>query len=302
MRLVRFILFIFIVVIGIYFLFNFIRGLTSKNLSEISFSSSNQSANETRSLKEAIEKSLQDSEGTYALVVKNLKTGENYSLSEHKIFEAGSLYKMWVMVTVVNKIQKGDLKEDEVLSADIANLNNKFSIDPKKAEQTEGTISLTVNSALTQMITISHNYAALLLSEKVRLSTVANFLKENGFDESKVETEEGVSTTTAYEISNFLEKLYKKELANEQYSQKMIDLLKGQKLNNKLPKYLPKEITVAHKTGEIGWFSHDGGIVYTPKGDYIIVVLSESNSPSGAQDRIAQISKAVYDYFQRSSY
>ena len=92
--------------------------------------------------------------------------------------------------------------------------------------------------------------------------------------------------------------LYRLEkLADEQYTGLMVDLLKGQKLNEKLPKYLPKGTAVAHKTGEIGWFSHDVGIVYSPSGDYIIVVLSESESPAGANDRIAQVSKAVYEYF-----
>jgi beta-lactamase class A len=54
---------------------------------------------------------------------------------------------------------------------------------------------------------------------------------------------------------------------------------------------------MAHKTGELGQVSHDGGIVYTEKGDYIIVVLSESTLPKGAEERIANISKDVYAYF-----
>lgn len=77
-------------------------------------------------------------------------------------------------------------------------------------------------------------------------------------------------TTTSFDIALFFEKLYKGELANEENTQKMLDLLKKQELNNKLSKYLPEEIDVAHKTGEIGWFSHDAGIVYTNYGDYSI--------------------------------
>ena len=79
----------------------------------------------------------------------------------------------------------------------------------------------------------------------------------------------------------------------------MLDLLKKQKLNNKLPANLPEGVEIAHKTGEIGYFTHDAGIVYTSKGDYIIVVLSQSDMPSAAEDRIASISKNVYDYFQK---
>ena len=79
----------------------------------------------------------------------------------------------------------------------------------------------------------------------------------------------------------------------------MLDLLKSQKLNNKLPKYLPQEIDVAHKTGEIDSLTHDAGIVYAPTSDYIIVILSKSDYPPGAEERIADISRAVYEYFVR---
>lgn len=42
-----------------------------------------------------------------------------------------------------------------------------------------------------------------------------------------------------------------------------------QKINDRIPKFLPKEVVVAHKTGDMDYFEHDVGIVYTPKGDYI---------------------------------
>jgi beta-lactamase class A len=83
----------------------------------------------------------------------------------------------------------------------------------------------------------------------------------------------------------------------------MIDLLKRQRLNSKIPKYLPSEIQIAHKTGELFEASHDAGIVYSPNGDYIIVILSESDEASRplANERLAQVSKEVYNYFNSSN-
>ena len=144
------------------------------------------------------------------------------------------------------------------------------------------------------MIVISHNYAALLLTERVKNSQLEEYLQNNGFKNSQIGDP---PKTTPADIALFLEKLYKGELVNLEYSQKMIDLLKKQQLNNGIPKYLPDHSRVANKTGDIGWFKHDAGIVYTDKGDYIIVIMSKSDSPAGAQERIALASKAVYDYF-----
>ena len=248
-------------------------------------------------LEEIVKNELADTQGDYAVAIKHLKTGESYFYNEHKIFPTGSLYKLFVMGTVFKKIQGGGISQTDIVSQKIPILNQKFRISSESAELTEGDITLPVNSALTRMITISDNYSALLLTEKVRLSQVALFIEENSFTDSKVGTKGLPPVTSAHDMALFFQKLYNNELATKQLSQEMLTLLKNQKLNNKLPKYLPKDVHISHKTGELGKISHDGGIVYTPKGDYIIVVLTETSNPPAANERISQISKSVYDYF-----
>lgn len=252
-----------------------------------------------KNLGDLIAEKLKGSQGNFAIVIKHLKTGESFTLNEHQEFETGSLYKLWVMATVYDYIQKGKLKGSDVLSEDVATLNSDFDISSEVAEQNEGKVTFTVNEALDQMITISHNYAALLLSKRVRLSNVAGFLEENGFNESKLGLTGGPPVTTAFDMGLFMEKLYKGNLINDAHKDDMIDLLKKQKLNNKIPKLLPDRTEIAHKTGEIGTYSHDAGIIYTGvDGDYILVIMSESDRPDIAEGKISEISKAVYDHFK----
>lgn len=248
-------------------------------------------------LDNAVKSALEGTKGTYGVFIKNLNDKETYVLNEHEEFDAGSLYKLWVMAQTFKLIESGDLKEDLVLTDTIPSLNKKFSISDEFAELTEGSITLTVSSALNQMITISHNYAALLLTAKIRLSSVDSFLKNNGFSQSRVGKSGESPTTTAYDVALFFEKLYAGELATSENTEKMINLLKNQKLNNKLPKNLAKGVVIAHKTGEIGQFTHDAGVVYLADKNYIIAVLSKSEIPAAAEDRIANISKNVYEYF-----
>lgn len=252
-------------------------------------------------LKETVEQAMVGTKGTYAVAIKNFKTGETYYRNEHKIFKSGSLYKQWIMATAFAQIQNKKLEEDEILSEKISVLNEKFNINPQDAELTEGVITLSVKDAISQMITISHNYAALILTERIRLSSASSFLKNNSFTESQAGVNGEYPTTTAFDTELFFEKLYKGELVNKKYSERMLEILKKQTLNDKLPKYLPKNVIVAHKTGEIDFLSHDGGIVFTPQGDYIIVVLSKSDMPSAAEDRIAKVSQAVYEFFLKSA-
>lgn len=247
-------------------------------------------------LEKTVQSQLSGSEGMYTIVVKNLKTGESYSYNQEEIFETASLYKLWIMAVTFKQIEEGRLKETQVMHDDIAKLNDKFDIATESAEKTEGEITLSIDDALAKMITLSDNYAALLLSSRVRLSNVSRFLKEEGFKNSNIGTP---PKTTAQDIASFFEKLYKGEIVSASSSAAMVEILKRQQINDRLPKYLPKDIEVAHKTGELGGFKHDAGIIFSSKGDYILVVFSKSNDPKGAAERIAQISKSVYEYFQR---
>ena len=246
------------------------------------------------SLKNRVELTLSGTEGTYAVAIKNFKTGESFNLNEHKVFIAASLYKNWIMAETFNQISKGDINEDQILSQSISVLNDEFNISEEDAELKEGTVTMRVKEALEKMITVSDNYAALLLSEKIRFSRVSSYLQKHGFNESSL----GVPPkTTVYDTALFYEKLYRGELADQVYTTKMLDLLKKQQRKGGLPKYLPPNTEIAHKTGELGSVKHDGGIVFSNRGDYIIVVMSETGSQSAAAERIANISKTVYEYF-----
>lgn len=240
---------------------------------------------------EVISKSLKDIEGTYAVVFKNLKTGETYYLNDQIKFATGSLYKLWIMGEVYEQIEDGFIDKNETLSNGIDSLNTKHG----SSETTGGTVTFALRDAIDEMITVSNNYASFLLTDRITLSSVSGFLVKYGFSKSVVGGKD-LPTTTAFDIANFFEKLYKGQIVSPKVSLEMLEILKNQRLKQKIPKYLPSKAKIAHKTGEVDNFSHDAGIVYTNQGDYILVVMSETDLPGVANDRIAEISRAVYEY------
>lgn len=253
----------------------------------------------TNSLEKAVKDNLIGTKGTYSVYIKNLKTGESYTLNEHRKYTAGSLYKLWIMGTTFDQISTGTLTKTSSLSANMATLNKEFGIASEEAEIKEGVLNMTVGSALQQMITISHNPSALLLTKKVKLTNAKAYVAKHGLKETVIG--QSAPLTTAYDMGLFFEKLYKEQLATPEHTKDMFDLLKAQRLNNKLPQNMPKTVVIAHKTGELGLFSHDAGIVYSAKGDYIIVVMTETTLPKAANERIAEISKDVYEYFEKKN-
>lgn len=244
----------------------------------------------------AVEDALEGTTGTYSVAIKNLKTGETYYRDADRVYESASLYKLWVMIVTYEQLADGKLTETKVLADTIPNLNRAFGIASESAELTTGSISLTVKNALEQMITISHNYAAMLLSREIKLANVTTMLKRNGYASSSIGSP---PKTTARDIATLMEDLYNGELGTEENTQIMLATLKRQQLNHKIPLYLPKGTVIAHKTGELDAVTHDAGIITGPNGDYILVVLTESTSPKGAEERIGRVSQAVYDYFAK---
>lgn len=231
----------------------------------------------------------------YSVVIEDFKNPQRkFLVNESRKYSAASLYKLWVMAVVFEKIRDGLLEENEVLSEDAEVLNRQLEIASESAEVNSGIISLSVHDAIEQMITISHNYAALLLSNRVGYQTISDFLEREGFTHS---TYSSPPKTTASDIALFFEKLYRKELVSKLYSEKMLEILSKQRVNDRIPKYLPRDVRIAHKTGELGFTKHDVGIVYSKKADYLMVILSETDNPVVASNNIANASKKAYNYF-----
>ncbi|MBI2018734.1 serine hydrolase [Candidatus Daviesbacteria bacterium] len=253
-------------------------------------------------LKSVVENVLKDSEGRYGIYIKNFKSKETYVRNEHDKFQPASLYKIWVLGTVLTKIKEGQISEDDSITADVAALNEKFESKEEDADLETGVVNFTIKSALEQMIVISHNYAAFALIEKVGKGEIRKFLEKYSLDESSIDTE---FKTTASDLGKLFEGIYRGEIIDTEYSQKMLELLLAQQRNDRIPKYLPEGTLVAHKTGELPNIRNDAGIVYcckqelahSPNGDFVIVILSETGDVTFASDTIAKISEAVYKYF-----
>ncbi|OGK13034.1 hypothetical protein A3A93_03845 [Candidatus Roizmanbacteria bacterium RIFCSPLOWO2_01_FULL_38_12] len=251
-------------------------------------------------LEKNITEILNNKQGDYGIYFKDLKSEKTFVLNADREFQTASLYKLWVMAETYRQIKQGKLDKEHVMTAKIAELNEQFKIatesaDPSKDMDDE--VSYTVFDALNEMITISGNYSAFILGRQIRLFNVSDLLESYKLNHSSIgDNAIGIPTTTARDTGVFFELLYKGELIDEKSSIAMLELLKKQQLNDKIPRHLPEDIEIAHKTGELAPFNHDAGIVYTDNGNYIIAILSETDDQTHAEEVIANISKTVYDY------
>jgi beta-lactamase class A len=102
-------------------------------------------------------------------------------------------------------------------------------------------------------------------------------------------------------MAALLEKIYHRELHKPETADLLLDILyRCQTGEARIKGILPPGTEVGHKTGSIGGTINDVGIVNLPDnaGHVVLALFVKQGSKSEASERaIAQISRAVYDYF-----
>lgn len=109
-------------------------------------------------------------------------------------------------------------------------------------------------------------------------------------------------TSTPEAMARLLERIWRREVLSPGSSELLLDVMRRSTTGGaRLKGFLPPEVEVSHKTGTIGGTTNDVGIITLPDGGghvAIAVFVKESEREVETRERaIAQISRAVYDYF-----
>ena len=113
------------------------------------------------------------------------------------------------------------------------------------------------------------------------------------------ETEVYFGHSTARETGRLFELMARGELVSKAASAEMIEILKRQQVNNRIPRYL-KAITVAHKTGDgQPWIGNDAGILWIKDAPVVLVVFTGRHRGTTAElhDTVARVAAIVADHF-----
>lgn len=259
-------------------------------------------------LKKIVKKHMEENNGYFAVYIESFGSKETYAFNEGIEFPAASLYKVVLMAAVYKDIEDGKLKMEDRLIAKKSHLTQVLGAVDFGYEQADEQISYSVEQSLKRVAEISDNFAAIMLTDALldkgkpssSREKLTNMAKSLGMESTTFEKDELIQTS-AKDMGIFFKKLYLGEVVSKEVSDKIVNLLSGSKLNNRIPAKLPKEVKVVHKTGELARIRHDAGIVYlSPLGsDYVIVLMSKDiNSEEKVLGTMADLSKEVYEYFK----
>ena len=147
----------------------------------------------------------------------------------------------------------------------------------------------------------SDNTATNLMIDRLGMARVNRYLKEHGYKDSTLRSKmmdfdaakKGAENmTTVRDVGLLFKRLFQGKCVSKDLDAQMLAIYKAQVDTDMLPDKLPKGTVVAHKTGEVRALRHDGGIVYTANGDYVLVVFTRDYTPYAS---VADLSRRVYD-------
>lgn len=253
-------------------------------------------------LKERLIKAAEDRGAECAFVVKDLKDGSVCVYREDEVVSSFSLIKVFILAEAVRRIRCGELALDteiDVKASDVVD----FSVLVFLKER-----AYTLEELLRLMIVYSDNTATNVLIDYLGYDDINKHIRDLGFEKSllqrkmmdfEAKKEGRDNLTTAGEMAEFLERLYRKELLGAEADELMLDIMKGQADETDMRLHLPDELPIARKSGEGDCLNHEIAIVFAESTDYIFCFLSW-NGPDNNQTRqlMSDTSKIVYDFFE----
>jgi beta-lactamase class A len=257
-------------------------------------------------LQQRINAEIGQFKGEAGIVIKDLETGWELSYEKAKLFPSASLAKIPLMAACFLEVDQGRIKLDRNITLKSA---DKLTGSGVLKDMPAGT-AFSVERLIGLMIYDSDNTATNIVTNLLGIDFLNRTFKSFGLKNTELSRkiadyrlrDKGIENyTTAEDMALLLEKIYRRELGNRYVSDQCISMLKLTRMNDRIPKYLPVEITIAHKTGLENGVCHDAGIVFIRQGDFLICVLTKhahSNSvPS--KEFIARVALYAYKYFER---
>jgi beta-lactamase class A len=254
--------------------------------------------------------------GRVAVVVKNLKTGEAYSLNPDEVMPTASLIKLPVMVETYWQVADGKVKLETTLTL-------------KKDDKVPGSGILTqhfsdgatfpLRDAMRLMIVYSDNTATNMVLDQIGIPSTNVRMEKLGLKSTKINAKVfkgsttsidpegtkkyGLGSTTAKEMVQLLELIETGKVVSPESCKEMLKHLKACDDKNTIARFLPTGMELAFKTGTVSDARTSAAIAYTKAGPVAFCILTTGNEDkrwvrdNAAEVLLANVAKEVYEHF-----
>lgn len=259
-----------------------------------------------RILRNTLTKEVAKFSGEASIVVKDLKRDWVINLGENIKLPSASLVKVPIMASCFHAAANGRL---DLNSRILLEARHKAGGSGEIEEKPNGT-AFTAEELIDLMVIQSDNTATNMLIDLLEFDYLNSCFKEFGLKDTNISRmmmdmksrRLGIENyTTARDMALIFEKIYAGHLIDRKISLRCLNILKQQKMQDRIPARLPDDIVVAHKTGLEKGICHDVGIVFTGNGDFLICALTKHHDKSArrAKRLISKIALLTYNSYTK---
>jgi beta-lactamase class A len=239
----------------------------------------------------AVRKKVAAFRGEVGLVIRDLATGWTIQINPDSPFPAASMVKVPIMAACLEAEREGRLSLDDRMTM---KRSDKTSGSGLLRRNRSGSV-FTVDRLVELMVAHSDNTATNMLIDRLGFDYLNGAFREMGLERTNLARKmmdfgsrgKGFENyTTAREMADILERMYRRDCFSAEVSGMCLEYLKGQRVNDRIPRLLPRNTVVAHKTGLERQVCHDAGIIYTDRGDLLVSVFTRTWSGKNYAKRL----------------
>ena len=239
--------------------------------------------------------------GNYSFAFLDLNDSNLISINNQKSISA-SVIKIYIMIDAFNQVKNGNIE-----------LSDKYFLSQKDKVGGSGILNNEPNGKVLNnedlirlMITKSDNTATNVLINRLGMKSINNSIKSLGCTDTSLNRfmmdEDAITNgienyVSVNDLCMTFKKIYNNECVDIKYDSIMLNMLKDNTYDKKIPALLPSNIEVANKTGENIGIENDAGIVFSSKGAYIVCFLTYKGLSDSQVFAISQSSKEIFDTY-----
>jgi beta-lactamase class A len=237
-----------------------------------------------KKLQHALETLTTGFKGDVGIYVKDLHTGKFASINADSIFPTASMVKVPILIGIMDKLNKGELKyhqeltyKDSLLYAGsdlLASLKNNEKVELSKV--------------IMLMLTTSDNTASLWLQSLAGTGTRINQILDSiGYTATRVNSRTpgreagrdkfGWGQTSPKEMATMFEALANRTLMDATSSEKMIRLLGRNYWDEEAISQIPPDVFVASKNGAVNASRSEAMYVSGKNARYVFCICTKNN-------------------------
>ncbi|MBQ4573854.1 MAG: serine hydrolase [Clostridia bacterium] len=244
---------------------------------------------ERLSLEKRIKAELYSYDGEMSVYINDLR-GSKVEIGADEEFETASCIKTFILACLYEQIAAGKCSEEDLLTYKESHFIDGSGV----IRSLNFGAQLTAVNTATLMIIVSDNIATNMMIDYLGIDTINESIQRFGCPHTKLHNPinftlyDKLGTTTPREYASIFERIAEGKLIDPVHDAKMLAIFRKQHYNSMItkfftPYYMDSEDTgddeliwVASKSGSMNACRNDGGIVNTPYGSYVIVLMNKN--------------------------